>query len=131
MAPPDETPENQSPAPASLASSPSPGLGGSFRTPSTVEFPMVIDTEGATMTAFGRMVKADLDPDFLGARISHVREVQYAPGSPPPDASEVASVTAPVTHQREHAWGPTTVFVLMGFAVVVLAGLAGGLFLTR
>jgi hypothetical protein len=131
MAPPDATPKSLFPAAATPASSALPRAGGSFGTPSAVEFPMFTDPDDAAMTAFGSRVQADLDPDQLDGRVSHVRDAQYEPGGHPPEVSRVVSATAPVTRSREHGRRRKVVLLVALLAVGVLAGLAGAFLLTR
>jgi hypothetical protein len=139
MAPPDATPQNLFPAATTPERSASPGAGGYFGTPSTGEFPLFAGPEDAAMTAFGGWVEADKDLDHLDARVSHVRDARYGPGSQAPDVSRVVSMiapvtapmTAPVTHSREHAWRTRVLVFLAVFAVSVLAGFGGVFFLTR
>jgi hypothetical protein len=137
MEPPDVTPKSLFPMATTPTSSARSGAGGSFATPSNVEFPTATDPEDGGMTAFGNRVQADRDLDLLDARVCHVRDVQYMPGSPPnepgasPVVSGVVSGTAPITRNRGCGWRRTAVILLASFAVGALAAAVGVFFLTR
>jgi hypothetical protein len=130
MAPPDATPKSLFPgAPAA----PAEAAPGAFAKPETLEFP-VVDLEEAPMSAFGNRVQADQDADLLDARVSHVREVRYGPGSHLADASSGVPVTPTVARAGAHAWSETAVALLAGSAVgliVAAVGVSLFLFLTR
>jgi len=133
MAPPDATPKSLFPAALTRAASAEPPPGA-FATPATVEFPMVTDPEDADMSAFGSRVQADHDLEMIDARVCHVRDVRYGPGSHPPDASGVAPVTPPVARTRKRAGRRLVASLLAGSAVGLLVAAAGVslfFFLTR
>jgi len=123
MAPSDATPKSLFPGAATPVAQPA---SGAFATPATVEFPEV-DVEDARMSAFGNRVQADQDVDLLDARVCHVREVSYGPGSPAA-AFPVVPLTPPVSPSGEHGWrgivrallGGTAVGLLVAAVVVAL-----------
>ena len=131
MAPPDATPKSLFPASATPAGAAGTG-GASFGAPGIVEFPMATEPENADLTSFGSRLQADRDqdPNLLDARVSPMRDAQYAPGSHPPDASGVLSVTVHVAGSHEHPWWAKVVVLLALFAVSAVAA-AGVVILTR
>ena len=120
---PDSTPRSVFPGAANPVAS-AQRVAGAFATPAMVEFPMVTDPENDAMSAFGSRVQADHDANLLDARVCHVRDVRYGPGSQPAKVSPVAPEAPRAGRMRTRGPRRMVVALLVGAAVGLLVAAA-------